>query len=606
MSSQTDATLTVNPQPGVHSQAAQPSEQTPTPYLLVVEGHSSLLRPLPPSGDILIGRAEDCDLRLSDKTASRHHARLSIQPTGPSAGITLFDLGSHNGTRVMGQRVVGSRRLQHGDVIQFCEVHLVLHAPGLLHQNQDLLPVPAFQTRLAQEVERAHQYGRSLSLVCLQLEEQTDVPRLLLALSKHLRRIDVASRHERNLHILLPEVSRQDAGSISHPLVGAARLIEPRVRAGLAVFPSDGGDADSLLLSAQAAAGMAQVGKLLLADAAQQTLSIGPHEVLIADGAMQGIYGLLERLARSPIAVLIQGETGTGKEIAATALHVWSKRSGRFVAQNCAALPETLAESELFGHEKGAFTGAISAKAGLLEQAAQGTLLLDEVGELSLLVQAKLLRALETQKIVRLGGQREIAVDVRIVAATHRDLEADVAQGRFRQDLFFRLVAARVHLPPLRDRRREIPLLLRHFVRRAAQRLQLPPPEFSEAALALLLSYGFSGNVRELRNVCDYVVATTQTGIVTTADLGAALRASAIPATATNTPIATPPQSTALLGPKFRNLEDEIRALEQRRMLEALAETEGVQNKAAELLGMPVRTFAHKMKQYGLRPKTPS
>lgn len=180
-----------------------------------------------------------------------------------------------------------------------------------------------------------------------------------------------------------------------------------------------------------------QPGECLLAEHAQRTQLIGSHEVTIADPAMQRIFTLLERLAKSTLPVLIHGETGTGKEIAATALHVWSKRNGRLVAANCAALPEALAESELFGHEKGAFTGAVAQKLGLLNKRPKALFFLDEVGELPLAIQAKLLRAIETQRIVRVGGSRELPIDVRLVAATHRDLEDEVKQGRFRQDLFF-------------------------------------------------------------------------------------------------------------------------------------------------------------------------
>jgi DNA-binding NtrC family response regulator len=572
--------------------------QRVAPYLLVVEGNCSFLRPLPPSGEWLIGRAEDCHLRLSDRTASRHHARLQIDDNG----ITLFDLGSHNGTRVLGHRIVGSRRLQHGDVIQLCDVTLVLHAQNLTNRPKEFLSTPAFRQRLAEEIERSACYGRPLSLLCLKCEETTDFVRLSLLLLEQARLLDVLTRHDLQVLILLPEASPVDRTQLVESFLEAARKVSPKVRAGLSVFPQDGNDVDSLWLAASTASGLARDGECLLASEASRTEQIGVHEVTIADSAMQRIYALLARLSKSPMPVLIQGETGTGKEIAATALHVWSKRSGRLVALNCAALPETLAESELFGHEKGAFTGAISQKLGLLEQAGQGTLFLDEVGELPLVLQAKLLRALETQTIVRIGGQREWPIDVRVVAATHRDLEADVKQGRFREDLFFRLVAARVMLPPLRDRRREIPLLLRQFLKRAARQIGQATPAFSDASLSLLLSYAWPGNIRELRNVCDYLAATVSEGIVTTADLAPVLRSSSDPAETTK----PPPELTAQadLGhakrPAFRNLEEEIRDLEQRRMLEALAATGGVQNRAAELLGMPIRTFAYKMKQYGL------
>lgn len=588
--SPSDATLTISPD----DPRPQPRSLT-APYLLVIDGHSSQRWPLPESGELLIGRAEDCTLRLSDRTASRHHARLSIE----GSELLLFDLGSHNGTRVLGQRVVGSRKLQHGDVIQICEVTLVLHAPQLQPVGHELAPISLFRQRLAEEVERSQRYGRPLQLLCLQADEHADIARLTLTLTTQARLIDVLSRQDSLFFVLLPELTDDERQHLVTALHQKMQQISASIRCGIASFPADGNDAEHLMLSAQAAATMAPAGSCLLAEKAQRTQLIGEHEVTIADPAMQRIFALIERLARSTLPVLIHGETGTGKEIAATALHVFSKRSGRFVAVNCAALPEALAESELFGHEKGAFTGAVSQKLGLLEQAAQGTLFLDEVGELPLLLQAKLLRALESQRIVRVGGTRELPIDVRLVTATHRDLEEEVRQGRFRQDLFFRLVAARVVLPPLRDRRREIPILLRQFLRRAASSLGAKTPSLSDGALSLLLTYNWPGNIRELRNICDYLAATCVDGVVTSEEVSGLFqsadgtkRAGAPTAAATVEPASAPPV--------IRNLEAELRELEQRRMSEALAACNGVQVRAAELLGMPIRTFSYKLKQYGL------
>ncbi len=593
--SPSDATLTVSP-----DDPSQTARTAAAPYLLVIEGQSSLLCPLPPSGELLIGRADDCPLRLSDRTASRHHARLLIDGTA----ITVVDLGSHNGTRVLGQRVVGSRTLQHGDVIQICEVTLVLHAPAVSPKSRVLAPITLFRQRLAEEVERALRYGRPLTLVCMQADDQADVARLELALTAQSSLLDVVSREGSHFWLLLPELTTDERQPAIAALHRHAQQVSPTIRCGMASFPSDGNDADLLALSARTAASMAQPGECLLAEQAQRTQLIGPHEVTIADPAMQRIFSLLERLAKSTLPVLIHGETGTGKEIAATALHVWSKRSGRLVAVNCAALPESLAESELFGHEKGSFTGAVAQKLGLLEQAAQGTLFLDEVGELPLPLQAKLLRAIETQRIVRVGGSRELTVDVRIVAATHRDLEDEVRQGRFRQDLFFRLVAARVVLPPLRDRRREIPMLLRQFLGRAAKTLGQTTPQLSDGAMTLLLSHSWPGNIRELRNVCDYLAATCSDGVVTSGELTDLLRQGG---THPAPPPPTLPHSSSVVTPTLRNLETEIRELEQRRMMEALTASAGVQVRAAELLGMPIRTFSYKLKHYGLAvPNRPS
>ncbi len=303
---------------------------------------------------------------------------------------------------------------------------------------------------------------------------------------------------------------------------------------------------------------------------------------------MRGLFRLVERLAPSDLPVLISGETGTGKELVALALHARSRMSkGPFVPVNCAALPESLAESELFGHERGAFTGAAATKAGYFEAASGGTLFLDEVGELSLPLQAKLLRAAETRQIVRLGDSQSVPVDVRLVAATNRDLLADVKAGRFREDLYFRLCAARVALPSLRNRPREIPILARGFLERACAQLGVPTPALSAAAIAQLSAHSWPGNVRELRNLMGSLAALHEGPVIEAIPLGDGKQ---------ETPLPAPPR------PAFaRSLAEEIRALERARMAEALQAAGGVQTRAAQLIGMPLRTFVLKLRQYGLR-----
>jgi transcriptional regulator with GAF, ATPase, and Fis domain len=285
------------------------------------------------------------------------------------------------------------------------------------------------------------------------------------------------------------------------------------------------------------------------------------------------------------------------------------------MAINCATVPENVAESELFGHEKGAFTGAAEAKPGHLESAHGGTLFLDEVGELSLAVQAKLLRALETKRILRLGGRREREADVRLVAATHRNLTEEVRQGRFREDLYFRLKGALVIVPPLRDRPRELALLAEVFLAAEAGRGQ-EPLALSAAALQQLRSYPWPGNVRELKNAMKYVATTVDQWVQTVepwhlpeevCDLRLLAEVTALsslpPAGAGGEAGAavTPPATPTVPGARrFRPLAEELRDLERQRMAEALQATGGVQKRAAAVLAMPLRTFVMKLKQYGL------
>lgn len=224
--------------------------------------------------------------------------------------------------------------------------------------------------------------------------------------------------------------------------------------------------------------------------------------------AMQAVQARIQKSLTTTLSVLLQGETGTGKEVAARLIHYHSSRaSGPFVPVNMASIPRELAESELFGHEKGAFTGAVSTRRGRFEQANGGTLFLDEIGELELTLQAKLLRVLQEREVVRVGGERPLALDVRIVAATHKDLRAEVVAGRFREDLYYRLVGLTIELPPLRERGQDVLLLARHFLTQFCTEHQLPPCELTPEARRRLLAHPFPGNVRELRVVVERAAA---------------------------------------------------------------------------------------------------
>jgi transcriptional regulator with GAF, ATPase, and Fis domain len=323
-------------------------------------------------------------------------------------------------------------------------------------------------------------------------------------------------------------------------------------------------------------------------------VTVGAQRVIVADPAVVRIYDLIERLAPVDLPVLITGETGSGKELVATAIHALSSRANKpLVSLNCAALHDSLIESELFGHEKGAFSGAIATRAGLIEAASGSTLFLDEVGELAPAVQAKLLRVLEVHRVTRVGDTREREVNVRIVAATNRDLEADVAAGRFRRDLYFRLSAATLHLPPLRERLRELPLMAAAFLDDACRRNGRPVMRMSEGALEALIEHPWPGNVRELKNLMQYLAATV------TSDMMLADHVHERIGRVQNTPAPRAPPADR----QFRPLADELRELEITRISQALEATGGNQTRAAQLLAMPVRTFFEKAKQYGLTPK---
>jgi DNA-binding NtrC family response regulator len=312
-----------------------------------------------------------------------------------------------------------------------------------------------------------------------------------------------------------------------------------------------------------------------------------PEGVVVADAAMVRVFELVRRVAPTPTTVLIQGETGVGKEVFAEQLHAWSPRhAGPFVRLNCGSLPETLLESELFGYEKGAFTGADRKKEGHLDAADGGTLLLDEIGELQLSMQAKLLRVLETQRFMRVGGREEISVDVRLVAATNRDLQAEVRAGRFREDLFFRLAAFTIDVPPLRERPTEIALLAELFLRRFAERMARPLPMLAPDAAAALLSHRWPGNVRELRNAIERALVLSDAGVVRLGHLPDALR---------GTGGAAAPAATGAA------IKDQVAELELRAIEAALAAEKGNQTRAARRLGISRRALIYKLEKYHLK-----
>ena len=325
-----------------------------------------------------------------------------------------------------------------------------------------------------------------------------------------------------------------------------------------------------------------------------------PDGLIIAEPAMRRTYDLVARLAGARIPVLITGETGTGKERIATALHARSPRAAnRLVALNCAALNEKLVESELFGHARGAFSGADVAHAGMIEAASGSTLFLDEVGELPPIIQAKLLRVLESGRVMRVGEVHERAVDVRIIAATNRNLEAEVDAGHFRRDLYYRLAAALVHLPPLRQRLAELPLLAANFLAEVARPPERRPMSLHPDALEVLCAYPWPGNIRELKTVMSFLAAVLATDVVTAADVRARLTtrpAGESPAAIDELTFVDPPDRSRA----FRPLADELRELELTRIQEALSAAQGSRTRAAELLSMPLRTLHERIRQYGL------
>jgi two-component system response regulator AtoC len=309
-----------------------------------------------------------------------------------------------------------------------------------------------------------------------------------------------------------------------------------------------------------------------------------PARIVGASRLMRELFELVDRAARSMSTILVTGESGTGKELVARALHEASERRGPFVPVNCAAIPAELIESELFGHTGGAFTGARQARPGLFEAANGGTLFLDEVGELPHPVQPKLLRALQDGAVRRVGADHEREVDVRIIVATNRDLEEDVRQGRFREDLYWRLNVIHIRVPPLRERAIDIPLLVDHFMTRTCEAVGREPIDLAPDTLAILTAYTWPGNIRELENAVERAVALARGARLTPDDLPERIR--------------TAGEAAAIIA-RGQERQLTLRELEREYILETVRRMGSNKTRAAEMLGLDRKTLHRKLNEYG-------
>jgi two-component system, NtrC family, response regulator AtoC len=359
-------------------------------------------------------------------------------------------------------------------------------------------------------------------------------------------------------------------------------------------------DIDELLILVERAAQSAALLQEVTALRSEVGHRYSFDNVIGRSAPMQAVLDTVGRVAPLRTTVLLTGESGTGKEVIAKAIHYNSPRAGcPLVAINCAAIPDNLLESELFGHERGAFTDAHARKLGHFESAHRGTIFLDEIGEMNPGTQAKLLRVLEQGTFTRVGGAQPVTVDVRVIAATNRDLDKSMQQGTFRPDLYFRLNVVAIELPPLRERRDDLPLLMRHFLQHKAAEIGRPEKSFDREALDCLLHYGWPGNVRELENVVERALALSQGAQLTIDDLPANLTAarSALPLQA----IANLPTENGAMP----SLSAAIEQLEHMLITDALAQADNNQTRAAEILGTTRRILKYKMDKLGIAEQSP-
>jgi DNA-binding NtrC family response regulator len=552
--------------------------------LVVVEGDAVTVHDLPRRGGMLIGRSHDADVQVADPSSSARHARLSTYDDS----VVIEDLGSRNGTHVRGQRIAPSDRVQLsvGEAALVGGAVLVVQRKNRRSKQRRLFPHGYFELRLAEECELAAETagGLAFSLARVDVDRAVSAEAFADAASEALRPSDILGTYGPNAYEILFRRTTVDAATstLGH-LVDKLTIGGAKPRAALAHYPSDGQTPHALLERA--------------CHNVRSSAPAGPSRsgVVVLDEQMREIYRLAEKAAPTVTNVLILGETGVGKEILAETIHRASKRADKpFLCLNCAAFTESLLESELFGHEKGAFTDAKNHKPGLFESAEGGTVFLDEIGEMSATLQAKLLRVIETKEVKRVGGLKTIPIDVRFLAATHRDLVAEVREKRFRSDLYYRLNVIRLEIPPLRERTSEIRSLSEVFVQASAKQAGLTrPPRLTEDAVALLESYAWPGNVRELRNVIERAVVLSDGGVIDADDL---------PLETISEASDLDPVVVADLGAHAddRTLSEADRA-ERTRVIEALRTEGGNQTRAAKRLGIARGTLIARIRRFHIR-----
>src|SRR5262245_10459913 len=461
-------------------------------HLLIMGPDLFVAQALPKNGNLTIGRADNADIRITDPLASRLHARLHV---GDGGLFEIEDIGSINRTKVRDVALAHGERVAvlPGEAVTIGSTILMVQETRVTARYRRVWPHTHFEARVEEECARAGETRMPFAIIRLAVEGNQPAATIADTISPALRNSDMLALYgPSDYEIFLPVTSPDLGSEINKDLISRLRAQSIVARTGMACHPRDGQTPEALVARSSE--------RLRGHDAAPPIAG-----VIVEDPRMRRVYGLANSAARGAISILIVGETGVGKDVMATQIHRLSPRAkAPFVTLNCAAISESLLESELFGHEKGAFTGATDAKAGLLEMAPGGTVFLDEIAEMPAKLQAKLLRVLETREIQRVGSVKTRAIDVRFVAATNRDLEADIAEGKFRRDLYYRLNGITLHIPPLRERRAEILPLVRSFLARFAREAgDRPAPDISPDAGRLLENYPWPGNVREVRNVVE-------------------------------------------------------------------------------------------------------
>ena len=576
-----------------------PSSQPKRLRLFVAGEGGFTTHQLPESGEVTLGRDPACGVVVDDGSVAPRHAVLSMGPP-----VRIDDLGSGLPTSVGEERVEAGHpiELAPGDILHLGGVIAMVEGRGAAPPRR-ILPHGYFELRLEEECNRAARFHSTFALLRIACDPACPPAVIEEVLASAVRLVDiVAADGPSDYEVLLLDTPPDDVRLVVSRLEAQLGERGGKPRISVATYPRDGRSTDALLARAS--------GEPVVRTAPEATP---------APGAMQDLYQMVERIASSDISVIIFGETGVGKERLAEAVHKNSRRAPLpFLRLNCAALTETLLESELFGHEKGAFTGAAAAKAGLLESANGGSVFLDEVGDMPMPTQVKLLRVIEEHKVRRVGAIKTTEIDVRFVAATNRDLELEVQRGNFRKDLYFRLNGVSVFVPPLRERVEEIEGLSRLLIAEASKRMgRTQEPELTAETLAFLLQYPWPGNIRELRNVLERAVLLCTGSRLELSHLPGEKMSShfatrrleygppAVPTPLPPVAMPTPIPPTLLRAPLApADLREQLAQAERQRIIDALSRCAGNQTEAAVSLGISRRTLVKRLATFNIpRPR---
>ncbi len=550
--------------------------------IVIYHGQDVRVVPLDPGAGVVLGRSEPADIVVPEPKLSRRHARF----TAVDEGVRVEDLGSTNGTHFRGERI-REVTLSGGESVTLGRVTVsVNRAEARADLLGDFIGYPELLSRLRDEIVRTRTYRRGVAVMFIRaVGEDTHVSTWASQVRGALRPVDRVALHGNNAAFaLVPETEAERARVVADAIIA----LDPRLRIGVALHGSTAEELIDVARTLGAAATDEERAIIASHDALR-----GAGEPLFVSPEMIELEELLDRVARSRIPALITGETGAGKEIVAQTIHLRGPRANApMLAVNCGVMSAELVEDLIFGHEKGAFPEAGATVPGLFERCDGGTLFLDEIGELNASAQAALLRVLETQKVTRLGSEVEIGIDVRVLAATNRDLSALASEGLFRRDLLFRLAAITIRVPPLRERPEDVDPFIDRFLEEASVRSGAKVRGIEASARAALHAYDWPGNVRELRNVIERAAVVCTRDIVSLADLPAAVAGGSSPIEAN--------EEHASTGEEALDLRAEIRALETRLIRDALERAEGDHARAAALLSLSEQALRTKIARYGL------